>query len=181
MGVRVRYGSDSVRASNLESEFYKDIDKLGPSYKKEIERMDFDVSLKMVEVGQAKEESRKECLEPYTRGCLLLTLSLKGHTLVTTKRQSHEQKEGLEPSNSALLILEPFVLFHSQAISFISVGLFHPLEQVREPRVNELKEPHDRIVHRLCIWMCIKKGWGRGRERKEAAAAPHELLTRAVL
>ncbi|GJY11218.1 reverse transcriptase domain-containing protein, partial [Tanacetum coccineum] len=26
------------------------------------------------------------------------------------------------------------------------------------------------IVHRLCIWMCIKKGRGRGREREEAAA-----------
>ena len=47
--------------------------------------------------------------------------------------------------------------------------------------MNELKEPHDRIVHRLCIWMCIKKGRGRGREREEAAAAPHELLTGAVL
>ncbi|GJX66255.1 hypothetical protein Tco_0300598 [Tanacetum coccineum] len=77
------------------------------------------------------------------------------------------------------LIPEPFVLFHSRAISFLSVGLCHPLEQVREPRVNELKEPHDRIVHRLCIWMCIKKGRGRGREREEAAAAPHELLTGA--
>ncbi|GKC10994.1 hypothetical protein Tco_1007776 [Tanacetum coccineum] len=79
------------------------------------------------------------------------------------------------------LIPEPFVLFHSRAISFLSVGLCHPLEQVREPRVNELKEPHDRIVHRLCIWMCIKNGWGQGREREEAAAAPHELLTGAVL
>ncbi|GJV85660.1 hypothetical protein Tco_1525558 [Tanacetum coccineum] len=78
------------------------------------------------------------------------------------------------------LIPEPFVLFHSRAISFLSVGLCHPLEQVREPRVNELKEPHDRIVHRLCIWMCIKKGRGRGREREEAAAAPHELLTGAL-
>nr|GEV71418.1 hypothetical protein LSAT_8X101220 [Tanacetum cinerariifolium] len=45
--------------------------------------------------------------------------------------------------------LAPFFLLGSRAISFLSVGLCHPLEQVREPRVNELKEPHDRIVHRL--------------------------------
>nr|GEU81307.1 hypothetical protein [Tanacetum cinerariifolium] len=77
--------------------------------------------------------------------------------------------------------LAPFFLLGSRAISFLSVGLFHPLEQVREPRVNELKEPHDQIVHRLCIWMCIKKGWGRGREREEAAVAPHELLTGALM
>ncbi|GJV38698.1 hypothetical protein Tco_1411175 [Tanacetum coccineum] len=32
------------RPSDLESEFYKDIVKLGPSYKKEIERIDLDVS-----------------------------------------------------------------------------------------------------------------------------------------
>nr|GEX98313.1 zf-CCHC domain-containing protein/UBN2 domain-containing protein [Tanacetum cinerariifolium] len=79
------------------------------------------------------------------------------------------------------LIPEPFILFYNRAISFLSIGLCHPLEQVREPRVNELKEPHDRIVHRLCIWMCIKKGRGRGREREEAAAAPHELLTGALM
>ncbi|GJT26990.1 hypothetical protein Tco_0907265 [Tanacetum coccineum] len=79
------------------------------------------------------------------------------------------------------LIHEPFILFHSRAISFLSVGLCHPLEQVREPRVNELKEPHDWIVHRLCIWMCIKRGRGRGREREEAARAPHEHLTGALM
>ncbi|GJV40722.1 hypothetical protein Tco_1419162 [Tanacetum coccineum] len=78
------------------------------------------------------------------------------------------------------LILEPFIFFHGRAISFLLVGLCHPLEQVREPRVNEVKEPHDWIVHRLCIWMCIKKGRGRGREREEAAVAPHELLTGAL-
>ncbi|GJY57589.1 hypothetical protein Tco_0456704 [Tanacetum coccineum] len=40
------YRRGCERASDLESGFYKDIDKLGPSYKNEIERIDLDESLK---------------------------------------------------------------------------------------------------------------------------------------
>nr|GEY91910.1 hypothetical protein [Tanacetum cinerariifolium] len=40
------YKRGCKRESNLESGFYKDIDKLGPSYKEEIERIDLDVSFK---------------------------------------------------------------------------------------------------------------------------------------
>nr|GEU36126.1 hypothetical protein [Tanacetum cinerariifolium] len=38
------YSRGCERASGLESEFYRDIDKLGPSYKEEIKRIDLDVS-----------------------------------------------------------------------------------------------------------------------------------------
>nr|GEV57980.1 hypothetical protein [Tanacetum cinerariifolium] len=50
------------RPSNLESGFYKDIDKLGPSYKKGIERIDHDVTLEASRSGISEvngEESRK--------------------------------------------------------------------------------------------------------------------------
>ncbi|GJT26015.1 hypothetical protein Tco_0895952 [Tanacetum coccineum] len=48
------------RVSDLESGFYKDIDKLGPSYKEEIERIDLMCHLKLVIMQMAK-ELRKEC------------------------------------------------------------------------------------------------------------------------
>lgn len=58
--------------------------------------------------------------------------------------------------------------------------------------MNELKEPQilTGLYTPLCLAMYMdvhKKGTGHlspffgGREREEAAAAPHELLTRAVL
>ncbi|GKF81953.1 hypothetical protein Tco_0243609, partial [Tanacetum coccineum] len=40
------YKRGCERPSDLESGFYVDTDKLGPSYKNEVERVDFDVTFK---------------------------------------------------------------------------------------------------------------------------------------
>nr|GEV03674.1 metallocarboxypeptidase inhibitor [Tanacetum cinerariifolium] len=81
-------------------------------------------------------------------------IAKRGKCMLYVEGRSKSRSKELNPRarkrEPGELIPEPFVLFHSRAISFLSVGLCHPLEQ----------------------------GRGRGREREEAAVAPHELLTR---
>ncbi|GJR05894.1 hypothetical protein Tco_0528878 [Tanacetum coccineum] len=79
------YSRGCERASDLESRFYKDIDKLGPSYKEEIERIDLDVSFEAGGsrrnkggLARVKDLSNRMCLVyGFDRACVVLSLFLE--------------------------------------------------------------------------------------------------------